>query len=561
MKLFLLASLAAASSKARDLPRGVSHSRAAYYEPKGNKFTCLDGSSSIPFDQVNDDFCDCPDGSDEPGTSACSNGMFHCVNSGFQPLNLLSSRVNDMICDCCDGSDEWEGHVKCENTCTEHYKSFYADQLKQQADQEAGFATRAELVKKAIEEKARLDAEKSEIEAELEGLRAERAALEELKIQAEEKEDEERRKMDAIKEQLVIDQAASYEEGELAEIGFDFLDSNNNEQINAYELTSKKYLNPDTDAASFTHKDAKKLMQDVEPMGIEDFKKMLWPEIKDKLIVKLGDHFGVWEKRKLDMKSAEEEEKEDNGEASEDLTKDQLAELEAEAEPEDEFEAMDEEVAGWDDADDMDDLDDEDDDVWDSDQYDYDDDDYDHHSSSTKHDNNHATNDDNNDEDVTPEAQAIFDEARKARDNFNAANGKHRDAQDRVNFIDDQLKFDFGPDDVFITMYKTCFEFKTGEYVYKVCPYDKTTQKPLNGGSETNLGRWEGWAEDFNAMKFTHGIRCWNGPDRSATVKVKCGIANKLTSVDEPNRCEYEFKFESPAVCAKPEPIPDHDEL
>ena len=66
------------------------------------------------------------------------------------------------------------------------------------------------------------------------------------------------------------------------------------------------------------------------------------------------------------------------------MTKDQLAELEAEAEPEDEFEAMDEEVAGWDDAD-ADDLDDEDDDVWDSDQYDYDDDDYDHHSSSTNH--------------------------------------------------------------------------------------------------------------------------------------------------------------------------------
>ena len=68
------------------------------------------------------------------------------------------------------------------------------------------------------------------------------------------------------------------------------------------------------------------------------------------------------------------------------------------------------------------------------------------------------TKHDDNDEDVTPEAQAIFDAARIARDNFNAANGKHRDAQDRVNFIDDQLKFDFGPDDVFITMYKVKFE-------------------------------------------------------------------------------------------------------
>ena len=38
-------------------------------------------------------------------------------------------------------------------------------------------------------------------------------------------------------------------------------------------------------------------------------------------------------------------------------------------------------------------------------------------------------------------------------------------------------------------------------------------------------------------------------------------MENKVTSVDEPNRCEYEYKFESPAVCSKPEPIPDHDEL
>ena len=85
MKLFLLALGVYAS----ELPRGVSHTRAAFYQPKNGQFTCLDGSATIPYDQVNDDFCDCDDGSDEPGTSACSNGMFHCVNTGFKPLNLL----------------------------------------------------------------------------------------------------------------------------------------------------------------------------------------------------------------------------------------------------------------------------------------------------------------------------------------------------------------------------------------------------------------------------------------------------------------------------------------
>jgi len=52
----------------------------------------------IPFNQVNDDYCDCRDGSDEPGTSACMNSSFACENLGYVVQSIPSSRVNDGIC-------------------------------------------------------------------------------------------------------------------------------------------------------------------------------------------------------------------------------------------------------------------------------------------------------------------------------------------------------------------------------------------------------------------------------------------------------------------------------
>ncbi|XP_021732954.1 uncharacterized protein LOC110699737 [Chenopodium quinoa] len=92
---------------------------------------CKDGSSSFTKDRLNDDFCDCVDGTDEPGTSACPGGKFYCRNVGSQPHFLFSSRVNDHICDCCDGSDEYDGVILCPNTCIMGGSIVYKTELHQ----------------------------------------------------------------------------------------------------------------------------------------------------------------------------------------------------------------------------------------------------------------------------------------------------------------------------------------------------------------------------------------------------------------------------------------------
>uniref|UniRef100_H2Z0K0 Glucosidase II beta subunit N-terminal domain-containing protein n=1 Tax=Ciona savignyi TaxID=51511 RepID=H2Z0K0_CIOSA len=87
--------------------RGVKVEHRKFFVPsKDGLFTCFSGNQSIVWSAVNNDYCDCEDGSDEPGTSACKNGKFYCEP---EHQYLPSSRVNDGICDCCDGSDEWKG--------------------------------------------------------------------------------------------------------------------------------------------------------------------------------------------------------------------------------------------------------------------------------------------------------------------------------------------------------------------------------------------------------------------------------------------------------------------
>jgi protein kinase C substrate 80K-H len=47
---------------------GVDPALLSKYTPStSGSWNCLDGTKNIPWSAVNDDYCDCPDGSDEPG--------------------------------------------------------------------------------------------------------------------------------------------------------------------------------------------------------------------------------------------------------------------------------------------------------------------------------------------------------------------------------------------------------------------------------------------------------------------------------------------------------------
>ncbi|VDN51226.1 unnamed protein product [Dracunculus medinensis] len=214
-------------------PYGVSFVAGPLYAT-GENFTCIDGLKTIPFKHVNDDYCDCTDGSDEPGTSACPNGVFHCLNRGFFAENIPSSRVNDQICDCCDGSDEWNGAVHCENNCVLLGLERKARKEQRVLIVQKGYAKRLKLAEEAKKLKVEKQQEMDRLQNELNNITVFLAEIDDRKKEVE------------MKEQLAKNFENAKKQAE-AKMFFDDLDLDSDLKVTAEELKNYKEFDTDND--------------------------------------------------------------------------------------------------------------------------------------------------------------------------------------------------------------------------------------------------------------------------------------------------------------------------
>uniref|UniRef100_A0A8C1VWU6 Glucosidase 2 subunit beta n=1 Tax=Cyprinus carpio TaxID=7962 RepID=A0A8C1VWU6_CYPCA len=493
-------------------PRGVPLTKKQFYE-ESKPFTCLDGSRTIPFDRVNDDYCDCKDGSDEPGTAACPNGSFHCTNAGYRPMFIPSSRINDGICDCCDTTDEYNSGAKCENTCKELGRKEREVLQKMAEITKEGFLLKQQLIeeaKKGREEKqgkvTDMQENKKQLEEKVEALRTVKEAAEQPEKEAKE------RHLKAWEEQ----KAAIRLEKDKAKMAEAFLelDDNSDGFVSVSELQSHAELDPDADG-TLTETEVQGLMGGAAQVDTSTFESV-WTNIKDK------------------YHSESQPEEPAPVETPPDEVKEPAVDNDSEPYPEDDISEEDDE-----------DEDDEDD----------------YHEDDDKAPPTVKTPEKSHEDEEAmppydPDTQALIEAAQRARDDFEDSEKALREMDDQIRNIEKELSFDFGPDAEFTYMYSQCYELSTSEYIYRLCPFNRALWGREKNRPENNK---------YLVMKYEHGTGCWQGPNRSTTVKLTCGKETVVTSTSEPSRCEYLMEFTTPAVCQEPantDPSPHgHEEL
>ncbi|KAL4139585.1 hypothetical protein PRIC2_003080 [Phytophthora ramorum] len=497
-----------------------------------SSFTCDHGQQRLDLSHLNDNYCDCTDGSDEPGTSACSHtgAVFHCVNAGFLASDVPTSRVNDGICDCCDGSDEYASGADCGSQCEAKMQSFKAGKKDLIEQVEAGLKDRGALVAEA---KTLWDAEQQKKQQ----LEASTASLRVMAEQLEARKEEEERLEEETKQGLV----ATTKQEILRQLGL--LDLTKEQllsiilEVGRQGVAAKHELLPiirqEREATQEGDEELAKTPMDEQDEAFRERDDERQKE--SRRVEKL-----IEERRKTEEKKAQEAK-----EALEKAAEEAAAEVgetgEAVVEPE--TEAL-----------------------------------------GTVAEEAEAPKEEEGDltlpEVETRPIELLFEELvsseRYERSQAVLTRKQHEDTNEEL--VKEEKKLaeaqklmdkDYGVDHLFFALRDKCVESEAGQYKYKICFFGKATQDHTKLGDMEDIKApelAESSGEDASApaevtaaaktmvkeIKFTNGQKCWNGPNRSLTVKLECGPEPmELSGIEEPSTCVYTAKLRTPAICSE----------
>lgn len=272
--------------------RGIPVAKNPLYRPD-HDFECLDGSKLIPFTWVNDDYCDCGDGSDEPGTTACANGWFYCENAGHKPSYIPSSWVNDGVCDCCDTSDEYASRVQCVNNCSVLGREARLEQQKAEQLAREGNKLRLELVAKGKTMKTEHQSRLAKLRVDYEEAELIKKEKEILKTQVEERESLALEKYKPVQpeQQSTTEGSPGEEEEELnipeVEEYFKILDSDSSGIVTVIELQTRATFDKNRDGA-VSEEEALYFLNDKKEVTLQEFIDTAWQNVKPYLMLEQG---------------------------------------------------------------------------------------------------------------------------------------------------------------------------------------------------------------------------------------------------------------------------------
>ncbi|CAE7168708.1 unnamed protein product [Rhizoctonia solani] len=530
-------------------PAGVPPRSAALYAPITSAspatWKCLDGSKTILYSAINDDFCDCPDGSDEPGTSACPNGIFYCHNEGHIGATVKSSRVNDGICEpeCCDGSDEPSG--VCPNQCKEIGEKYRVEREAERKLRKTGAKIRSSYITYAKKEVTRL-----------------RGVISSLQKEVDEKRAEETRLKTVLEHTESVD-AAALEHQKQSPLYQSLLSHNS-------ALTSLRSKQAELQAKLDT-------LEDI----LANLKRSYNPNYQDMGVLEAvrgwDAYHGIEPESESTAKQAGTDplateaeilEAQANSYATEEGDSESEPTSEKEPEPVKEDEWTTAKLDGLARADHVALL-------------------LEHsrHISGPQGGESEAGNILDTIQTYIPDSlvptflnvktwltgssrAATSSETSEAtvnaRNAHNSAANALRNSERELKDSEEALtKLEsgghFGKEGEWKKLDGTCLEKDTGEYTYSVCLFGSATQKSNRDNASHNLGRFSGWNdkegvvpgsyEYYTRQYYKGGLRCWNGPERSVIFDITCGTENAIQTIAEPEKCEYLFTGTSPALC------------